>query len=536
MKKIIFIILSSILLGVGIGWLVFHSSSTQHVGERKIKYYRDPMNPQITSPIPKKSSDGMDFVPVYEEESSGERKIAYYKDPMHPWYTSDKPGKAPDCGMDLVPVYEGESDIKGIKIDPVVVQNIGVKTEPVQRRTLTRTVRTVGKIEIDERKVYTISTKVMGWVEKLYVDYTGKSVRKGEPLMELYSPDLVSTQEEYLQALRYHSQMQQSNIEEARKGADVLVQSAKRRLLNWDISEHEIAELAERGTPKKTMTFYSPADGIVMDKMVSQGKALMPGMDLYKIADISTVWVIADIYQYELPWIKLGQKAEIELSYLPGKTYNGTVTYIYPILNMETKTVKVRIEVRNTPTFDLKPEMFATVKITTHPRQNVVAVPEQAVIRSGERNIVIVALGGGYFEPRDVKLGVTDDHYVEILAGIHEGETIVTSSQFLIDSESNLKAAISQMLAHEEHDMPNPMKSETKPEIPKQKNTPKPKPLPTHPPTQSMIDPVCGMETSGDESLSYTYNGVKYYFCSSEDMEKFKNDPEKYVSHDHTKH
>jgi len=463
MQKIIILIVISVLLGLGAGWLIFRPAGGNDPGqERKILYYRDPMNPQNTSPTPKKAPDGMDFVPVYEanSKSSGEKRIAYYQDPMHPWYTSDKPGKAPDCGMDLVPVYEGESDAEGIKIDPVTVQNIGVKIDTVQRRKLSKIVRTVGKVDYDETKVYSINTKIMGWVEKLHVDYTGKLVRKGEPLMELYSPELVSTQEEYLQALRYRQQLQQSSIDAARKGAEDLLQSAGRRLLYWDIPETEIKALEERGTPTKTMTFYSPVDGIVMEKMVFKGQNVMPGMELYKIADLSSVWVLADVYQFELPWVKFGQNVEISLNYLPGKTFTGTITFIYPYLNMESRTVKARIQIRNTADLMLKPEMFATVKIASPITVDAVAVPEQAIIHSGERTVAVIALGGGYFDPREVELGVAADGYVQILNGIREGEKIVTSSQFLIDSESNLKAAIGLMAGHAGHDMSKPMEDQ----------------------------------------------------------------------------
>ncbi len=452
MRKTLIIAVIGILVGLLAGWLVFHSSPGKDEGqERKILYYRDPMNPQITSPVPKKSSDGMDFVPVYAEEgtASGDRKIAYYKDPMHPWYTSDKPGKAPDCGMDLVPVYEGESDIKGIKIDPVTVQNIGVKVEEVTKRHLSRTIRTVGQVTYDERKVYSVNTKIMGWVEKLYVDYTGKPVRKGEPLLELYSPDLVNTEQEYLLALRNREELQKSTVDEAKRGADDLVASARRRLENWDISPQEIQEIEKLGVPKKVMTIYSPANGIVMEKMVVNGQNIMPGMTLYKIADLSDVWVLADIYQYELPWVKVGDKADLELSYLPGKSFKGTITYVYPFLSGETRTAKVRVEIRNTPNLEFKPDMYATVTIASPLSIDAVAVPNQAIIRSGERNIAVIALGGGYFEPRDVMLGVVAGDYVQVLDGIREGEKIVISSQFLIDSESNLKAAIGLMSGHE---------------------------------------------------------------------------------------
>ena len=585
MKKIAITAILSIVIGLGAGWLIFHPVSESSNGrERKILFYRDPMNPQITSPVPKKSSDGMDFVPVYDESSGkpGERKIAYYKDPMHPWFTSDRPGKAPDCGMDMVPVYEGESDAKGIKIDPVTVQNIGVKVEDVVKRKLNKTIRAVGKVDYDERRVYSVNTKIMGWVEKLYVDYTGKLIHKGEPLMELYSPELVSTQEEYLQALRYQKKLQESSLEEARRGSDELIQSARRRLQYWDIPESEIKALEERGTPNKTMTIYSPVDGIVTEKMVRKGQNIMAGMELYKIADLSTVWVLAEVYQYELPWVKVGGQVEIEISYLPGKSFKGTITYIYPYLSMETRTAKVRVEVRNTPNFELKPDMYATVKIVSPLSIEAVVVPDQAIIRSGERNVVVVALGGGYFDPRDVKLGVMAEGYVQILDGVQEGEKIVVSSQFLIDSESNLKAAISQMSGHAGMDMSKPME-ESRPAADEHKDHagPPAKKMPEHSEpnkrqgdqkklkqnethrhdqmqesrqregitsdtveaekkgnekserVQKVVDPVCGMETEPKNELSFSYNGTKYYFCSADDMEKFKKNPEKYVSHDH---
>ncbi len=590
MRTIVITGIFSIIIGVAAGWLIFRPAGRSSLStERKVLYYRDPMNPQITSPTPKKSSDGMDFVPVYDQSAggTGEKKIAYYRDPMHPWYTSDKPGKAPDCGMDLVPVFEGDSDVKGIKIDPVTVQNIGVKVEVAEMKKLHKVIRAVGKVDFDETKVFSVNAKIMGWVEKLYVDYTGKKVRKGDALLELYSPELVSTQQEYLQALTYRKQLQQSTIEEAIKGADALVEGAKRRLLNWDISDSEIQELEKRGTPKKTMTIHSPADGIVMEKMVYKGMNAMAGMELYKIADLSTVWIIADIYQFELSWLEIGQEAEVEPSYLPGKTFRGIINYVYPTLNMETKTARVRIEVKNTLKLDFKPEMFATVKLESPVLVDAVAIPDQAIIRSGERNIVVVSLGGGYFDPREVKLGVMADGYVQILEGVKEGENIVTSSQFLIDSESNLKAAISQMAGHAGMparpegatgaggDMSKPMEGQNSTEqpakVPEQKGhdmrarpsgggamaspttqTAKSSTLPKRAGVKAqkenpalevdkrhemkagekVIDPVCGMEAIVDEEHSFVYKGSTYYFCSDGDKDKFKKDPEKYIKHE----
>ncbi len=378
-----------------------------------------------------------------------ERKILYYKDPMHPWLTSPKPGKAPDCGMDMVPVYEGEEESQSgstIKIDPTVVQNIGVKTEPVQKRRLAKVIRTVGKVAVDETGLYAVNTKIMGWVDKLYVNVTGQPVKKGQPLLELYSPELVSTQEEYLLAVRYQKATSGSEVKEVLTGSESLVQSARRRLELWDISDEQIRELGKTGATTKTLTFYSPADGIVMEKMIVQGDAVMPGMKLFQIADLSTIWVIADVYEYELPWVKLGQPAEMELAYIPGKVFNGKVTYIYPMLSMETRTAKVRLEFANPGSqIELRPEMFATVRIVSEMGEPVIAVPEQAIIPAGPRRVAIVALSAGYFEPRDVKVGRSADGYLEILDGLKEGEQLVISSQFLIDSASNLRSAVGAM-------------------------------------------------------------------------------------------
>jgi len=334
-----------------------------------------------------------------------------------------------------------------VKIDPITVQNIGVRTELVKRRPLKRIIRTVGRIDYNERKIEHIHAKIEGWIEKLYVDFTGQEVKKGDPLLDIYSPELVSTQEEYLLALRFRKSLLHSPFKEVAKGANSLIKSTKRRLLFWDITEAQIKALEEKGEVKKTMTLHSPTRGIVKEKMALEGMYIRPGMNLFTIADISTVWVYADIYEYELPWIKLGQRAEMELSYLPGKTFIGKVTYIYPYLQKKTRTAKIRMEFPN-PNWELKPDMYANVKIESEIAKNALAIPEEAVIFSGERQIAIVAKGNGYFEPREIKLGVDTGEYFQVLEGLHEGERVVTSANFLIDSESKLKEALSKMLGH----------------------------------------------------------------------------------------
>ncbi len=450
MKKIIITGIVSIIIGLVVGWFIFnnHNSSTNSKpGERKILYYRSPMNPTVTSKLPMKDAMGMDYVPVYADDggSGGERKIAYYRSPMNPQETSPVP-KKDEMGMDYVPVYSDQVGSNQIHIDPATQQNIGVTTETAVKRKLSRNIRTTANITYDETKLYTVSTKIMGYIEKLYVDYTGQYVRKGQPLLSLYSPDLVSTQEEYLQAIKYRNQISSNGSAISKQGAEQLVESAMRRLLYWDIPLSGIQALEKRGTPEKTMTIYSPADGIVTDKMVINGQNIMPGMALYKIADLSTVWGLAQVYQYELPWIKLGDKVDLQLSYMPGKTFQGRITYIYPYLDTEAKTVQVRIEIHNSSNYEFKPGMFADANIKSPITLETVAVPNQAIIHTGTRDVAIIALGNGYFEPRTVVLGVRGDSgYVQIIKGINEGEQVVTSSQFLIDSESNLNAALNNM-------------------------------------------------------------------------------------------
>ncbi len=495
---------------------------------------------------------------VEVHSSKVERKILYYKDPMHPWITSDKPGKAPDCGMDLVPVYEGEEETEEgvIRIDPAIVQNIGVKIEPVKRMKLTRTIRTVGRVDYNEKKIAIITTKVSGWIEKLYVDYTGKFVRKGEPLFEIYSPELVTAQEEYLQAINYRKSVSGSKDPNIIEGANQLVESARKRLLYWDITEEQIKELENTKQVRKTLTLYSPVDGVVVEKNVFLGTKIAQGMILMKIADLSTVWVYADIYEYELPWVKVGEDAEVELSYIPGKILRGKVTYIYPFLQSETRTIKVRLEFEN-PDFLLKPDMYVNVNIKSKVAIDALVVPEQSVIRTGKRDIVVVALGGGRFKSVDVKLGVLADGYYQVLDGLHENQNIVTSSHFLIDSESNLKAALAG-LTHQHGETMSSAQSKTEEKVEEHKHDEKPK-VEEHKghemeqePREAqrheehvekktdedkgslkiahkVIDPVCGMEIEPKEELSYVYNGKKYYFCMKSDMEKFKKDPEKYL-------
>jgi len=381
------------------------------------------------------------------EPQGKKKKIKYWVAPMDPTYIRNKPGKSP-MGMDLIPVYEGEeqgSEKGTVKIDPVTVQNMGVRTGKVTRRPLSVTIRTVGYVTYDEERLEHINTKITGWVEDLFVNATGEKIQKGQKLLSIYSPELVATQEEYLQAIKYQKAISGSNLSEIKDGAGSLLEAARKRLLLMDIDQAQIKALEERGEVQKTMLLTSPAQGVVIKKNVVEGMKVNPGMELYSIADLSRIWIIASVYEYELPFLKLGQEAEVTLPYEPGTRYTGKVSFIYPFLSAKTRTAQVRMEFRN-PGLKLKPDMYANVAIKTGTGANVLLVPSEAVIRTGTRNVVVKSLGDGKFLPVEVTTGPENERFVQVISGLTEGEEIVTSGQFLIDSESNLREAINKML------------------------------------------------------------------------------------------
>jgi len=330
-----------------------------------------------------------------------------------------------------------------VQISPERQQLIGVKFGTVEMKPLEKVIRTVGRVDYDEKRIVAVSLKVGGWIEDLYVDFTGKYVKKGDPLLTIYSPELVSTQEEYLLALAAKKSLTKSSFPEVAGSGDSLAESARRRLKLWDITDEEIKNLEESGKAKRILTLYSPFNGFVLEKSAYKGMNVMPGMSLYKLADLSVVWLYADIYEYELPSIQLGQEATVQLTYLPGETFRGKAIYIYPTLNPETRTAKVRFEFPN-PHDRLKPEMYANVEIKISLGQKL-AVPAGAIIDTGIRQVAIIDKGNGYFEPREVKLGSRVDDYYEVISGLRAGERVVTSASFLVDSESNLKEAMGGM-------------------------------------------------------------------------------------------
>jgi membrane fusion protein, copper/silver efflux system len=385
-----------------------------------------------------------------QSTQTAERKVLYWVDPMHPAYKSDKPGKAPDCGMDLVPVYAEEGSVArtnlpegAFQITPEKQQLIGVRYGAAEFKAVGRTLRAVGRLAWDETKVTRVHPRIEGWIEEVFVDFIGKQVVKGQPLISVYSPELWQTQQEYLLALKGRDELANSPFREAVAGSASLLAATRKRLELWDIEMAQLEHLEHTGKPFKALKMYAPSDGFVLTRNAFPKQRVTPETELYTIADLSTIWVIADIYEYEAPEIKIGQSATVTLSYFPGRSYRGKVTYIYPQLDNATRTLKARIEIAN-PGFALKPDMFANVELGIGYGKQVV-VPQEAVMDSGAEQLVFVAHEGGYFEPRKVRLGAKVDDEFIVLGGLKAGERVVTSANFLIDSESKLKSAADGM-------------------------------------------------------------------------------------------
>lgn len=403
------------------------------------------MHPQVRQDEPGNCPIcGMKLTPVKGAKSSGakradtgpctEENALYFRAPMDPTYIRDEPGESP-MGMALVPVCD-EDEAGIVAVEPEIRQAMGVRTALVERGPLAHTIRTVARVVPNERREEVVTTKYRGWVERLFVNETGQFVRRGQALFTVYSPDLVSGQQEYLLAKK--------------RGDEVLTQTAKDRLRFWDISERQIEAIAELGRPKKAIVVHSPATGYVVMKSITEGDEVKPGAALYHIVDLSEIWVQADIYEYELPWLEVGQDANLTLSYVSGRSFEGKVTYIYPTVDNKSRTIRVRLEFEN-PGLVMRPGMFGTVRIDTKRRQDVLQVPSSAVIRTGVRNLVFVALGQGRFKAAEVKLGEQGERgALEILEGLHEGQRVVTSGHFLLDSESQLSEAVSKMTPPDE--------------------------------------------------------------------------------------
>jgi RND family efflux transporter MFP subunit len=391
--------------------------------------------------VPPNRASGSDNVGVSKSATSNARKILYWYDPMHPAYKSDKPGKAPDCGMDLVPMYEGQGSVEDgmIKVTPERQRELGVRTTQVEDKTISRTLRTSGQVVQDETRISHVHVKTPGWIENVFVDFVGQQVKRGQPLFTMYSPDLLATQEEYLIAKRGQKSLGDSPYKEVAQDSQSLLDSARQRLALWDLTDAQIKKLDETGQVNKTITFYSPESGFITDRKAFPHTSVTPDTELYTIADLSHVWVTADVYESELPYVKVGQPATIKLTFVSGKTFNGRITYNYPTLDPQTHTAKVRIDVPNQG-LTLKPNMFADVSLQVNYGKHMV-VPSEAVLDSGTKQTVFVVHEDGKFEPREVNVGPTVDGQTIIEFGLEKGETIVSSGNFLLDSESRMKFA-----------------------------------------------------------------------------------------------
>jgi Cu(I)/Ag(I) efflux system membrane fusion protein len=394
--------------------------------------------------------------PATEVQAASPAAMARYHCPMHPTYVSDRPGACPICGMNLVaseaaasappatvPEMAGVPGRAIVSLSPERRRALGLRTEPVRRSALDRTLRTVGRVTPDERRLHHVHTKYDGYIEHLYVDFTGKRVRKGEPLVSLFSPELVATQQEYLLAWRARLELAESGLPSVAQGGVDLLEAARRRLLLWDIRAEDITRLERTGIVQRTLDLHSDVSGYVVQKTALHGMRVMPSDILFDIADLSHLWVLADVYESDLPSVRLGMPAEVSLPYLPGRRWMGTVTNVAPTVEAQTRTIKVRVEVDNADGA-LKPEMFADVLLRSGGGEGLL-LPADAVIHAGERQLVFVDLPDGRLEPREVHLGVRVGDAVQVLHGVAEGERVVTTANFLLDSESSLKAALSTM-------------------------------------------------------------------------------------------
>jgi len=416
-KQTVIVAVLMLTVGLGAGYFLSlaPSSTTMNAANinkevvKKALFYRNPMNPNITSPVAAKDEMGMDYIPVFADGGAGDAPVGT------------------------------------VVIDPTIVQNIGVRTSLAKQENLSRTIKTIGVVTYDEERLALLHPKYDGWVEKIFVDETGEYVAKNTMLMSIYSPQLVATQEEYLLALKNEETLKDSPFKDVRDGAKSLLNSALERLQLLDVPKHQIEQLNRERKVMKGLHIHSPFDGTVMNIGAREGQRITPDTELYKIADLSRVWVIVDIYEDELPWVQVGDDTEMQVAGIPGHTYKGKVKFIYPYLEAKTRTVKIRLEFNNHQ-LELKPEMFANVTVLASKQVNAVVVPSEAIIRTGEHDQVFLERDVGKFEPREVTLGVESDGLVQIIKGLKAGDKVVTSGQFLIDSESKLKEATAKMM------------------------------------------------------------------------------------------
>lgn len=421
-------------VGWKLGWLRAPGgtpSGTKGVAstDRKVLFYRNPMNPAITSPVPAKDEMGMDYLPVYADEGGAPEKPRSVAEQTEDFFSEKA---AP-------PKVEG---LAGVTLDGRGIALSGVQTAAATLEVTRRTVRTVGRIVPDETAISHVHTKVGGWVEKLHVNFSGQQVRRGGPLLDLYSPEILATQEELLGALASAARLEAAGDKELRESAAAIVAAARRRLTLYDVPKAVIAAVEREGRPRRAVTLVAPAGGYVTSKGIVEGQQVEPGMELYTITDLARVWVEADLYEQEARAARVGQEAVLTLPYDPAVRLDGKVAYVQPVLDPASRTLKVRLEFPN-PDLVLKPGMFGDVTLTLEAGEGV-SIPDTAVIDSGTRQVVFVALGEGRFEPRVVRLGVRGEGRAQVLAGVSAGEQVVIRANFLLDAESRLRALVEQ--------------------------------------------------------------------------------------------
>jgi len=459
-SKIIFTLIISLTIGGVVGYGIATNTMVNEMGgpsivdssdsKRKVLFYRNPMNPAITSPVFMQDEMGMDYIPVYaDEDKPKERKILFYRNPMNPAITSPT-FMQDEMGMDYIPVYEDggadSSEPTGtVTIDPVVVQNIGVRTESSKEQSISRRVNALGRVDFNEERMARLHPKTSGWIEKLRVDETGKSVKKDTILLSIYSPDLVAAQREYLVALKNWESLSNNSPERIRESTKTILDSALDRLELLDVPAHQLYELKEIRKVRKYLHIHSPFTGTVMNIGAREGQYITPNDELYMIADLQKIWVYVDVYEDEIAWVKLGDEVDMKVRAAPGEVFTGKVSFIYPYLEGKTRTIRVRLEFHNKDNL-LKPGMFANVVLRTDTQPKAIVVPSSAIVRSGNHDQVFVVREPGKFEPREVLLGLSADGYTQILSGLDDGEKVVISSTFLIDSESKLKEATAKMM------------------------------------------------------------------------------------------
>ena len=438
-----------------------HDAETaSHAGAAQVATFHCPMHPTVTSGKPGSCPIcGMDLVPVATDPGPDDhaapqgRTRTVWRSTMNPNEVSDRPGKD-TMGMDMVaeevPIEDGASgggpaDLAKIRMSPQKRQLIGVRTSEIRKLPFVRSIRAVGRVTADEKRLRQVTTKIDGYVERLYANAVGEVVRAGQPLLEVYSPELLASQNEYLVARAARERTAGSSSASIAGYGDDLVASARRRLQLFDVSDDQIDRLERTGRPERVITIHAPISGVITARNVAQGQKISSGATLLEVVDLSRVWVLASVYEYELPFVREGQAATASLTYLPGRSFDGRVSFVYPTLDAQTRTVMVRVEVPN-PRLDLKPDMFADVLLRSDLGERL-AVPDSAVLETGTRSIAFVESEPGVFEPREVEIGLRLEADYEVLKGLAAGERVVVSGNFLIDSESRLKAALAGMTA-----------------------------------------------------------------------------------------